>query len=128
MTDDLRGPTRIETRKRGIWLLKNPATNRQWAVMDRGTGNGYFIRPGSNDGVADGFSSRDLWVMRYRGSEDRQGNQGDAGDDGLAAYLNGENTNGQDVVVWYCGHLAHHAEGGGDEWHSVGPRLEPFRW
>ena len=24
----LRGPDRIETRKRGIWLLKNPATNK----------------------------------------------------------------------------------------------------
>jgi malic enzyme len=28
MTDGLRGPDRIETRKRGIWLLKNPATNK----------------------------------------------------------------------------------------------------
>jgi malic enzyme len=26
--DSLRGPGRIETRKRGIWLLKNPATNK----------------------------------------------------------------------------------------------------
>jgi malic enzyme len=28
MTDGLRAPDRIETRKRGIWLLKNPATNK----------------------------------------------------------------------------------------------------
>jgi malic enzyme len=28
MNDGLRGPGRIETRKRGIWLLKNPATNK----------------------------------------------------------------------------------------------------
>jgi malic enzyme len=28
MSNDLRGPDRIETRKRGIWLLKNPATNK----------------------------------------------------------------------------------------------------
>jgi malic enzyme len=28
MTHGLRGPDRIETRKRGIWLLKNPATNK----------------------------------------------------------------------------------------------------
>ncbi|HVN39573.1 MAG TPA: NAD-dependent malic enzyme [Myxococcota bacterium] len=28
MSNGLRGPDRIETRKRGIWLLKNPATNK----------------------------------------------------------------------------------------------------
>ncbi len=28
MSSGLRGPDRIETRKRGIWLLKNPATNK----------------------------------------------------------------------------------------------------
>ncbi|MDH3539052.1 MAG: NAD-dependent malic enzyme [Acidimicrobiia bacterium] len=28
MTTKLRGPARIETHKRGIWLLKNPATNK----------------------------------------------------------------------------------------------------
>jgi malic enzyme len=28
MTNGLRSPDRIETRKRGIWLLKNPATNK----------------------------------------------------------------------------------------------------
>jgi malic enzyme len=28
MATSLRGPDRIETRKRGIWLLKNPATNK----------------------------------------------------------------------------------------------------
>jgi len=111
-----------------ISRLKNPPTRRCWAVMDRSAGNGYFIFPGPHDGTADAFSTRDLWVMRYRGGEDRQGNQGDAWDDALAAYLNGENCDGQDVVVWYCGHLSHHAHDGGDEWHQVGPRLEPFRW
>jgi Cu2+-containing amine oxidase len=108
--------------------VKNPPTNRHWAIMDRSAGNGYFIVPGSDDGVADGFSSHDLWVMRYRGSEDREGNQGSASSDDLFTYLNGENTDGQDVVVWYCGHLAHQAHAGGDEWHHVGPRLDQFRW
>ncbi len=28
MTSNLRGPNAVETRKRGIWLLKNPATNK----------------------------------------------------------------------------------------------------
>jgi malic enzyme len=34
MTHDLRGPARIETRKRGIWLLKNPATNKGLAFTE----------------------------------------------------------------------------------------------
>jgi malic enzyme len=34
MTDDLRGPAHIETRKRGIWLLKNPATNKGLAFTN----------------------------------------------------------------------------------------------
>jgi malic enzyme len=34
MTNDLRGPARIQTRKRGIWLLKNPATNKGLAFTE----------------------------------------------------------------------------------------------
>lgn len=107
---------------------KNPATGRLWAVMDKRQGNGYFVIPDPNDGVADSFSRRDVWLMRYHGSEDRHGNQGSASDDGLDAYLNFENLDASDVVIWYCGHLSHHVHDGADEWHAVGPRLEPFRW
>jgi Cu2+-containing amine oxidase len=111
-----------------ISRVKNPATQRCWAIMDGNSTRGYFLIPGSTDGSADGFSTRDLWVLRYRGSEDRHGQQGSAYDDGLAAYLSGEPVVGQDIVLWYCGHLAHEAEHGGDEWHATGPRLVPFRW
>lgn len=113
---------------REITRVKSPSTNRRWAVMDKGAANGYFVIPGPDDGVADAFSQRDLWVLRYRGSEDRHGNQGSAGSDGLDAYLDYEDVDGRDVVLWYCGHLSHHAEDGADEWHSTGPTLRPFRW
>lgn len=108
--------------------VKNPSTSRCWAIMDGNSARGYFVFPGPNDGFADAFSTRDLWVMSYRGSEDRHGNQGSAYDDGLAAYLTGESVDRADIVLWYCGHLAHEAHEGGDEWHFVGPRLVPFRW
>lgn len=111
-----------------ISRLKNPSTNRRWAVMDRVATNGYFVVPGSGDGTADSFSTRDVWLMRYRGTEDRHGNQGSAWDDGLNAYLDFENLDRSDVVLWYCGHLVHHAHDGGDEWHATGPTLSPFRW
>jgi Cu2+-containing amine oxidase len=114
------------TKTREITRTKNPGSNRSWAVLDTGSGRGYHILPGPNDGTADAFSTSDLWVLHYRGPEDRNGRQGTAAADGLGAYLDGENVDAQDVTVWYCGHLTHHAEHGGDEWHSVGPNLAPF--
>ena len=95
-------------------------------MLDKGSGRGYHILPGPNDGVADSFSNRDLWVMQYHGLEDKHGNQGDRFGDDLQFYLNGENVDGKDVVVWYCGHLSHLASHGGDEWHHAGPNLIPF--
>lgn len=108
---------------------KNPSSQRKWAVMEKGGSQpGYFILPGPNDGLADAFSDRDVWFLRYSGSEDRNGRQGSASSNGLSAYVNGENLDGQDVVVWYCAHLSHHAHDGGDDWHGTGPDLAPFRW
>jgi hypothetical protein len=109
-----------------ITRLKNASSNRRWAVMDRSTQRGYLLIPGAGDGAADAFSSSDVWVLRYQATEDRNGLQGDAANDGLAPYLNHEDVSGQDVVVWYCGHLSHDAHEGGSHWHGVGPDLIPF--
>jgi Cu2+-containing amine oxidase len=105
--------------------LKNPPSQRRWAVMDTQTGRGFQLIPG-NDGTADAFSSSDLWLLRYHGTEDRHGQQGNAWGDALGPYVDGEAVNGTDLVVWYCGHLAHEAAHGGDDWHSTGPNLSPF--
>jgi hypothetical protein len=112
----------IETSRR-----KNPTFRRSWAIADKTSWRGYHLLPGRHDGVADSFSNRDLWIMLYHYNEDSRGNQGDAWDDGLSQYLNGENIDGQDVVLWYAGHLAHHSAEGSDEWHEAGPALAPFR-
>jgi Cu2+-containing amine oxidase len=114
----------VKTRE--IVRVKNPATRRAWAILNKGTGRGYMVVPGPNDGIADNFSSGDLWVLRYHGAEDKHGNQGNAATDGLAAYVNGEDVDGQDIVLWYCGHLAHAPHDGGAELHHVGPSLIPF--
>ena len=106
--------------------LKNPPSSRGWAVLDRDSGRGYHLLPGSGDGTADAFAPSDLWVLRYNSAEDRNGRQGSAANDGLAPYNNGEGVDGMDIVLWYVGHLAHEAAHGGDEWHSVGPNLIPF--
>jgi hypothetical protein len=106
--------------------VKNPPVRRSWAVMDKGSERGHHILPGPHDGFADRFSWRDIWIARYRGTEDRRGNQGDASDDRIGVDINGEGVDGADVVVWYCGHLFHEHAHGGDEWHHVGPDLIPF--
>jgi hypothetical protein len=108
--------------------VKYPPSNRSWAVLDKGSGSGYHIFPEATDGVADAFSNRDLWALRYQGGEDLNGRQGTAFSDALAPYVNGEPMDGQDVVAWYVGHLSHEAAHGGDEWHSTGPTLTPFNW
>jgi hypothetical protein len=114
------------TKTREISRLKNPSSNRRWAVMDLGSQRGYLIAPGADDGTADAFSTSDLWVLRYHGNEDLNGQQGSAANDGLAAYLNLEDVSGQDLVVWYAGHLGHEASDSGAHWHGTGPTLFPF--
>jgi Cu2+-containing amine oxidase len=113
-------------RTRETIRLKSPPSQRSWAVMDRGTARGYHLIPGADDGTADAFSTSDLWLLRYQGAEDRNGLQGSAAADGLGAYLNGEDVDGQDLVAWYAGHLMHRAAHGGDDWHACGPDLAPF--
>ncbi|MEV4740621.1 hypothetical protein [Streptomyces sp. NPDC049555] len=114
-------PFRTETSR-----VKNTGSRRSWAVLDLDSGRGYHLLPGAADGTADAFSTADLWLLRYRAAEDRYGRQGSAADDGLAAYVSGESTDGQDIVVWYAGHLLHRVSEGGDDWHATGPDLVPF--
>jgi hypothetical protein len=101
-------------------------SRRSWAVLDKSSGRGYHILPGPNDGTADVFSNRDIWLHRYQFDEDRHGNQGNPRYDLLSDYINGENIDGQDVVAWYCGHLHHDASDRGHDWHGCGPNLVPF--
>ena len=94
--------------------------------MDLNSQRGYHLLPGHDDGTADAFSTRDLWVLRYLGTEDRHGQQGSSTSDALDPYVNGEDVRGKDIVLWYCAHLHHHAADGGSDWHGAGPTLAPF--
>ena len=94
--------------------------------MDLNSERGFHLVPGGSDGSADALSTSDLWLMRYHQAEDRHGLQGTSTNDALGPYLNGEDIRNQDVVVWYAGHLSHHAHDGGDDWHSTGPNLIPL--
>ncbi|WP_157651877.1 hypothetical protein [Burkholderia ubonensis] len=99
-----------------------------WAVIDKDTGSGYQISPGENDGVADAFSAFDLAVERYHGWEDDLPCRiASAQNDQVADLINGESVDGEDVVVWYVGHLFHDVSDIGRDWHETGARLIPIQ-
>jgi hypothetical protein len=97
-----------------------------WAVLNKQNNLGYLISKGPFDGASDGFSSFDVAVVAYHGAEDLKGRLGTASDDQIRTHVNGENVDGQDIVLWYVAHLFHDAHDSGDEWHVCGPILQPF--
>jgi hypothetical protein len=44
---------------------------------------------------------------------------------GLDGFLNGESVDGENVVLWYAGHVVHDENSGQT---AVGPTLAPFAW
>lgn len=85
-----------------------------------------MIEPGPFDGVVDSFGRNDVSVTLYHGPEDLRGALGTSSDDRIWQHVNGENVDGQDIVLWYCAHLQHQVHDGADEWHVCGPILRPF--
>ena len=90
-------------------------TFRKWRVSDTRSTNAqgkpwsYEINPSPRDGILrtnldEKFSLGEFWVTRARSSE-RFVSTDTA--DLLTSYLNGENINGTDVVVWYVMHEYH---------------------
>jgi hypothetical protein len=117
--------------------LRRPDLSRRWQVRNTQTGDAYDLIPGPDDGVADDFAPRDLWVLRF--------NEGQI-DDGISAapsqagasqqnapanigrFVNGESVFNQDVVVWYAAHFTHDVHEEGEVGHVVGPVLRPVQW
>lgn len=105
--------------------LRDYSRKRKWRVRDKRTGRKFEITPGPNDGTAvgDPFAVADIWILRYHGNEI---------DDGAATcqaqlnnYINGENVDGQDVVLWYAAHVLHP---GGAQCDIAGPTLKALDW
>jgi Cu2+-containing amine oxidase len=97
-----------------------------WAVLNKTSNRGCMIYQGPFDGASDWFSRTDVAVTAYHGPEDVKGGLGTAHDDELWKHVNGENVDGQDIVLWYVAHLQHVAHDNGDEWHVCGPILQLF--
>lgn len=111
--------------------VKNPGTGRCWFVRDNGSGHGVWILPGSNDGVADGFSSIDVAPRLYHFPEEGipwpfgATYFDDSGEH--VGYDNGESISERDVVFWYVSHLPHQASDNGCLWHYTGPTFKVQR-
>ena len=121
-------PQRFEVRR-----LRDPARKRRWRVQHAGSGRGYTIIPGANDGTAkgDAYAKGDVWLLRYR--------RGQIDDEPLTGgteiqidkYLTRESILKQDVVVWYGAHFTHdagHEGAAAGHGHIVGPDLKPHDW
>ena len=84
--------------------VKNQQGTNMWFVRDHLTGHGVWIIPGQHDGIADGFSDRDVSPRLFKVSEDESWMFGARGD---LAYNEAEDIQETDIVFWYVGHLPH---------------------
>jgi hypothetical protein len=106
----------------------SPSQFTKWGVVNKapkpnGQLRSYELIPASN-GLPDGtFSTGDLWVVRWKpGAED--GSNVGCNDNVLGAqYANGENVDGEDVVVWYCLRTHHLPRHRGEE-----DKVLPYEW
>jgi hypothetical protein len=99
---------------------------RHWRVRNKTTGRGYEIVDAFQDGQADAWGDADRWDLRYHGNEQDDGGatSGPIGDAiHIDKYLNSENVDSQDVVVWYRAGYRHTNPAEGT---LVGPLLKPF--
>ena len=105
-----------------------------WRVLDKETDRGYRIVPSLVDGTADAYGVADLWFLQFHPNELDDGVSVVGGSPAdtqvrLDPYVNGEDLDGTDVVVWYAGHFVHdeHAPEP-HQGHIVGPELRPVNW
>ncbi len=100
-------------------------------MRDKKNNNGYEVVPGVHDdsAPADAWGVADIWALRYHASEiDDGGATGGPSGDAvhLNKYLNGEDIDGHDVVLWYRAGFRHVSEPGHVGCGTVGPTLRPF--
>jgi len=116
------------TKATEVMRLRNPGHHRRWQISNQGSGRGYEIVPGGNDGTAagDAYARGDLWFLRYH--------PGEIDDEPIVGteieidkYRNGESIAGEDVVAWYGAHFTHDVSGPTVD-HVVGPTLRPHHW
>jgi Copper amine oxidase, enzyme domain len=120
-----------------IRRARDPSRKRRWKVSNTRAGASVEIHPGANDGIANAmpdapFGRGDVWVLKYRSSEidDGVAATGPPYEAGLDAWINGEQVDGKDVVIWYAGHFTHDLshEDPAQHGHILGPDIKAAKW
>lgn len=131
-------------------LFKNPNVNRRLVIQNSSGEEAYQLIPGSNDGAVvspgrnimrDPFGIGDFWVLQYAGTSTSPAELDDPNVSpdvkaAISAWLNGQSTVAQDVVIWYAAHQRRFDDASLTEWreniingqHVVGPIIKPVRW
>jgi len=94
-----------------------------WDIEDSVTNSSVRLSPSADDGAVSDFAQWDLAVRAMNNAEIgrwRLGARGEIGNN----YMNNQNINSADSVVWYVSHLPHSANEGSTLWHASGPRIE----
>jgi len=104
------------------------ANDHRWQVRDTVTGDSVNIEFGaagwnSIDGSVipeDDYANNLIFGRRYSSRENRGWTHGALSE---LPYNDGEDIDGQDIVVWYKSYMPHSASDGPDLWHSTGVRV-----
>jgi hypothetical protein len=106
---------------------KSAFPNTRWNVENLDTGakawilpSQTLIAPPTEDGPADGFSRFDIYLRKFRPSEEGDWPHDPEEEIGFPQH---EALDESDIVVWYIGHLEHHEEDGENFWHASGPTI-----
>jgi hypothetical protein len=115
-----------------VKILRSTLVDNRLNIQNLATGDTYTLSPGRNDGTATGdtFARGDVWIL----ARDPNGGELDDGHNStstnteidLDQFVNGQNVQGADIVVWYGAHFLHTVDG--DLSHKVGPEIVPLQW
>lgn len=102
--------------------------NHQWRVRDTVTGLSVDVLPGFTDftipdmpnKALPDFNQNTIFGRLYKSNEDESWGYGA---NSQVPFNEGENINGQDLVMWYEGNMPHSPIEGPNLWHSAGVRL-----
>lgn len=108
--------------------------NQTWTIANTVTNESVLLRPGPWDGNYDKYGRGDIWVLAgHAPSELDDGVNCTTGGGScvtqvnLTPFMNGESTNGADIVVWYGAHF-NHISGNVACGTSAGPDIEVVKW
>ncbi len=114
---------------------RDQSRKRHWLIENTSTGEGYLIKPGTDDGHADAaYGVGDMWILRMKESEIDDGGAQviEPNANGTMAkidyFADGEAVHDHDIVVWYAGHYHQTTLNLAHSRHIMGPDLIPANW